>query len=200
MSTRSQTKRAAWPILLRTLAVMTLLGLTGHWAHAENPNAAAWQSVRAGEAFVMIRHALAPGTGDPPQFRIGDCATQRNLSDEGRAQARRIGLRLKENGISAARVMTSLWCRCRETAELLGLGRVEELPPLNSFFENRQDGPAQTRDLEAWLATQDGNRQPIVLVTHQVNITALTGIVPRSGGIVIARREPTGRIVVLAEL
>lgn len=177
--------------------VMGLIALPGQ-LHADE--ARLWAQVRAGEAFVMMRHALAPGYGDPDDFRIGDCATQRNLSDEGRAQARRIGERFRDNGIETARVLTSQWCRCRETAQLLGLGPVIELEPLNSFFENREAGPVQTQALEDWLREQPRGGEPIVLVTHQVNVTALTGIVPRSGGMVVARRESWGRITVLGEL
>ena len=90
-------------------------------------------------AVLLIRHALAPGVGDPDGFRLDDCATQRNLSDEGRRQARAIGDWLRARGIGQAHVYSSQWCRCLETAALLDLGPVTELPALNSFFERRQD-------------------------------------------------------------
>ena len=127
------------------------------------------------EATVAImRHALAPGTGDPPEFRLDACATQRNLDDRGRAQARAVGAAIRASGVKIDRVLTSQWCRCRETAELLDLGEVEEFPALNSFFEDRSTADAQTRELRAFLA---GLRpgETVMLVTHQVNITALTG-------------------------
>ena len=76
----------------------------------------------------MIRHAYAPGTGDPADFTIGDCTTQRNLDDQGREQARNIGAWLRERGINSARVYSSQWCRCLETAERMDLGTVVELP------------------------------------------------------------------------
>ncbi len=74
----------------------------------------------------MVRHAIAPGNGDPPNFNIGDCSTQRNLDDSGRTQARRIGRWLRSNGIKSARIYSSQWCRCLETAKLIDLGSVQE--------------------------------------------------------------------------
>ncbi len=143
------------------------------------------------DRLVLIRHATAPGTGDPPDFRLGDCATQRNLSDEGRAQAARIGARIREAGVTAAHVLSSQWCRCLQTAEALGLGPVEELPALNSFFGAREREAEQTAALLAWIAAADLSR-PAVLVTHQVNITALTRAPTSSGEMVILRRTAQG--------
>jgi broad specificity phosphatase PhoE len=147
----------------------------------------------------LLRHAIAPGTGDPLAFALGDCTTQRNLSDEGRDQAARIGARFSKNGIRTAAVFTSQWCRCRETAKLLRLGPVTELPVLNSFFRRRELREPQTRMLQEWLAGQDPER-PLVLVTHQVNITALTGVYPRSGELVIIRRTNSGEISVVGSI
>ncbi|MDJ0942800.1 MAG: histidine phosphatase family protein [Kiloniellales bacterium] len=160
---------------------------------------AAWAGLRSGGHVALIRHALAPGTGDPAAFRLGDCSTQRNLSDEGRAQAARIGARFRAEGIGSARVYSSQWCRCLETAELLALGPVEALLILNSFYERRENEDRQTRALEAWLAGQDHDR-PVVLITHQVNITALTGVFPSSGEMVVIRRSEDGRISVVGSI
>jgi hypothetical protein len=91
---------------------------------------------------LLIRHAEAPGTGDPEDFRLGECSTQRNLSKAGSDQARAVGDWLRDRGVERARVYSSQWCRCLETAELLDLGPVAELPGLNSFFDRPQDrGP-----------------------------------------------------------
>ena len=150
-----------------------------------------WHALRSGEHFALMRHAVAPGTGDPANFTIGQCATQRNLSGEGRDQARKIGERFRENKIDSARVFSSQWCRCLETAQLLDLGPVEELPALNSFFRRFERQASQTGALKQWLLQQDLSR-PLVLVTHQVNITALTGIYPASGELVIVRRTREG--------
>ncbi len=161
--------------------------------------AAAWKGLRSGGHVALIRHALAPGTGDPAAFTLDDCSTQRNLSDAGRAQAARIGARFRKEDIETARVFSSQWCRCLETAKLLALGPVEELPILNSFYERRENQTPQTRALEDWLAEQDLG-EPVVLVTHQVNITALTGVFPTSGEMVVIRRTEDGGIVVVGTI
>lgn len=154
---------------------------------------ALWDALRSGGHVALLRHAIAPGTGDPPEFTLGHCSTQRNLSDEGRDQAARIGARFRANGIRTARVFSSQWCRCLETARLLQLGPVIELPALNSFFRRYELREPQTRALQDWLAAQDLG-EPVVLVTHQVNITAVTNVYPSSGELVIIRRTETGEI------
>jgi broad specificity phosphatase PhoE len=131
---------------------------------------------------LILRHATAPGFGDPPQFRLGDCATQRNLDEAGRAQARALGARLRAAGLERAKVLSSQWCRCLETARLLGLGPVEPRPALNSFHgrpEERESKLAAVRKLLAALPRDGG---PVVLVTHQVTISGLTGRGVVSGG------------------
>ena len=115
------------------LLVLLLIG-SGK-ASTSQPIATTWQALQRGEAVALIRHAIAPGTGDPPGFLLRDCSTQRNLSKEGRIQARRIGDFFRAQGIKEALVYSSQWCRCLETARLLGFGPVQELPALNSFFE-----------------------------------------------------------------
>lgn len=156
---------------------------------------ALWSALRSGDHFALLRHAIAPGTGDPPQFTLDNCSTQRNLSDEGRKQAKEIGARFRANGIHEARVFSSQWCRCLETAKLLAIGQVRELPVLNSFFQYDARRDSQTRLLTEWLSGQDLG-QPVVLVTHQVNITALTNIYPGSGELVIVHRSKTGQFSV----
>lgn len=158
----------------------------------------AWSLLGRPGAIVLFRHANAPGTGDPPGFRLGDCSSQRNLDDRGRRQARAIGMAFRARGIAVGRVLSSQWCRARETAELaLGPGVIEE-PAFNSFFGDRAAEPARTAAAQAILL---GWRGPGVLAvfTHQVNITALAGIAPASGeGIVLEQRdgalEPAGRL------
>ena len=145
---------------------------------------ASWQAL-AGGAIVVFRHTLAPGTGDPANFTLGDCSTQRNLNDEGREQASRIGAALKQRGVEVGAVWASQWCRTMETAQLLGIGPVQETPAFNSFFADRREAQEQTALARRLLL---GWRGPgaLIVVTHQVNITALTDIVPRSGeGVVI---------------
>ncbi len=161
---------------------------------AEKDSSELWKNLPSGEHFVMIRHALAPGMGDPATFTINKCETQRNLSREGRDQARYIGELVRNNGISSAQVYSSQWCRCKDTAELLKLGTVKELPILNSFFQNYENEKPQTEALAQWLQKQDLST-PTVLVTHQVNITAFTGIYPSSGEMVIVHRQKNGDFV-----
>ncbi len=143
----------------------------------------------------VMRHALAPGTGDPADFAIGDCTTQRNLNEAGRSQARAIGAALSDGGVTFDSVLTSQWCRCRETAVLLGLGTPRDEPAINSFFRDfstREEQTAATRRILAALPAD----HTAMLVTHQVNITALTGVYPRSGEVVIVRLEADGTLAV----
>lgn len=141
---------------------------------------------------LLLRHANAPGFGDPPQFALGDCASQRNLDAAGRAQARRLGERLRALGVSKARVYSSQWCRARETAELLGLGPVEPLPTLNSFFERPQERQQIIGGLRAFLAAQPVDGGPLILVTHQVVVNSLTEASAPSAGGSLFRLNGTG--------
>jgi broad specificity phosphatase PhoE len=144
------------------------------------------QRLRAGGEVLLIRHAAAPGTGDPAGFRLGDCATQRNLSDTGREQARAIGDWLRDRGIERAHVYSSQWCRCLETAELLDLGPVVELPGLNSFYERPQDREPNLAAARDFLKGRPPRGELLILVTHQVTISALTGEFTASGHGVLA--------------
>jgi broad specificity phosphatase PhoE len=161
------------------LAVALLFGTAPGVSAAEET--ALWRALGSKGHVALLRHAIAPGTGDPSEFAIGDCSTQRNLSEEGRKQAAR------------------QWCRCLETARLLGLGPVTELPILNSFFQRPERRNRQTQALEAWLASQDLDG-PLVLVTHQVNITALTGVYPASGELVVIRPLENGKILAVGTI
>ena len=132
----------------------------------------------------IMRHALAPGSGDPGSFVLDDCATQRNLDARGRQQARAIGAAIRAAGATVDQVHTSQWCRCRDTARLLNLGPVEELPALNSFFRNPARADAQTAELRHFLASVPPG-ETVILVTHYVNIRALTGRGVASGEVVL---------------
>jgi phosphohistidine phosphatase SixA len=165
-----------------TLLAVTLL--TTEPAEADD---ALWAALAEGGHVALMRHARAPGTGDPDDFRLDDCSTQRNLDHVGRDQARRTGQAFRERGVTIGRVLSSQWCRCLETAELLALTEVEAFAPLNSFFGERTGEPEQTEAVRALLAEADADGPSLVMVTHQVNITALTGIYPRSGEIVVLR-------------
>ncbi len=148
----------------------------------------------------MLRHANAPGIGDPPHFKLGDCSTQRNLDAAGRAQAERLGERLAKAGIVSAKVYSSQWCRCLETAHLLMLGPVSELPALNSFYGRAQDRDAQLAALRTFVAGLPPRGPLVVLVTHQVAISAFTGEGVTSGGGVAFELNGTGAPRVLGEV
>lgn len=147
--------------------------------------------VRRGGVVLLMRHAATEGgAGDPPGFRLDDCATQRNLSEAGRAQARRVGARLRAMGAPIARVYTSPWCRCRETARL-AFGKAEDWEPLGSFFERPDqevDAAAHVRKriLGYSIRKPAGN---VVMVTHNVNIAALTQLSVAPAEIVVVRPD-----------
>ena len=172
---------------LITLLAMILLGTS---AFAEEGS---FQALRGGGHVLLLRHAIAPGFGDPAGFDLDDCATQRNLSEEGRQQARAIGERLRAEGLGDAAVYTSEWCRGRETAEEMALTEAQPHPGLNSFFQNREQRDeivAELRDLLGELA----NGPPAVLVTHGVNIRAVTGQGVRSGEGVVVQPDADGSV------
>ena len=138
-------------------------------------------AMKHGGHILMIRHAFAPGSGDPANFRIGDCSTQRNLDDRGRKQAKAIGKWLRLNGITSARIYSSQWCRCLETAKLLEMGSVTELPALNSFFELTQNREPNLKALRKFIAEQPSDGDLIILVTHFVTISAIANESVSSG-------------------
>ncbi|MCM8737346.1 histidine phosphatase family protein [Azospirillum sp. A1-3] len=168
--------------ILMTLSTAALLAA---------PMAAPAAALETAGLVVLMRHAEAPGTGDPPDFKLDDCATQRTLGDAGRAQATRIGERLRQLGVDQAQVLSSQWCRCLETARLLDLGPVKEMPALNSFFGRQEEEKDRTTQLRQFLADLPRDGKPVVLVTHQVTVTALTGIFPASGEAVLLRANGT---------
>lgn len=158
-----------------------------------------WAALDRPGSFALIRHATAPGTNDPPGFRLGDCSTQRNLSADGRAQAVRIGDLFRGNSIATAEVHSSQWCRCLDTASLMKLGEVRPQPLLNSYFQDRSREAGQIEALRRWIGQLD-LAKPTVFVTHQVVVTALSQIFPGSGEIVVMQRRSDGRLSVQGRL
>ncbi len=152
------------------------------------PTAADQRFARLSEPGIVaiMRHALAPGSGDSASFTLDDCATQRNLDARGREQAREIGAAIRSAGVTIDRVLSSQWCRCRDTGELLDLGPVEDLPALNSFFRNPASADPQTADLRRYLLSLPPG-ETVILVTHYVNIRALTGRPVASGEVVLLK-------------
>jgi len=183
--------------LLFLLAVFLLAPLPVSSAPADET---LWRTLKRADHFAIIRHALAPGYGDPDNFRIGDCATQRNLDDTGRRQARAIGERFRAEGIAAARVYSSQWCRCAETARLLALGPVEPLSALNSLHGRPGNEAPQMKALGAFLGSIPRKGPPVVLVSHQATMRALTGRGASSGEIIVFRLLPGGGVEVAGSI
>jgi hypothetical protein len=149
-----------------------------------------FKRMKSGGHILMIRHAYAPGSGDPGNFKIGDCATQRNLNDSGRSQARAIGDWLRSKGIKDAKVYSSQWCRCLETATLLGLGPVAELPALNSFYGKPQNREPTIKALRSFIATLPADGELIIFVTHFETILEIAGEGVSPGeGVVLKLKE-----------
>ena len=135
-------------------------------------------------SVLLIRHALAPGFGDPQNFDLNDCSTQRNLDGEGRRQAFRIGKKIKEAGIKFSKIYSSQWCRCLETAEYMNLGEITVEPGLNSFFQGIVPKDKTLHRLRKRLESVEAKQELVLMITHQVTITAVTGITVSSGGAV----------------
>ena len=151
-----------------------------------SPVKADWSPAKEGEKIILIRHALAPGGGDPKGFKLDDCKTQRNLNQIGINQSKKIGKLFQTNNIKIDQVLSSQWCRCKDTAKY-AFKKFEEFSALNSTFQPPHDKNAkkQIKELKDYIKNWNGNGSNLVLVTHYVIITSITDVAPRSGEIVI---------------
>lgn len=131
--------------------------------------------------LLLLRHANAPGTGDPANFKVSDCSTQRNLDGIGKSQSRQLGQDLQKLGVVPTKIWSSQWCRSMDTATLMNLGPVEPLPLLNSFFQNREVAPTQMRDLRDFIKSLDPKGGPYVMSSHQVVVSDIADIWVQSG-------------------
>jgi phosphohistidine phosphatase SixA len=162
-----------------------------------------WETLQDQDGIaVLYRHALAPGGGDPAGFDVDDCGTQRNLSADGRRQAVRMGKQLRERNVPVARVVSSPWCRARETAELMRVGDVDELKRLGSVFQASSATAAKRQRATERLLRRHAGRDGVLVVSfHQANIIDLTGIAPTSGeGIVVRYNRQRNDLEVLGRL
>jgi phosphohistidine phosphatase SixA len=153
--------------------------------------AAAWAALRAGGHVALIRHASTePGLGDPKGYRLDDCATQRNLSAPGREESRAIGERFRREGVTVGKVYTSPWCRCRDTATE-AFGKTEDWEALGSFFDEPHREPGLTERVKQRIGGYSTRRPrgTVVMVTHNVNIAALTKLSVGTGDIVVVRPD-----------
>ena len=153
--------------------------------------------LQSADHVLLMRHALAPGVGDPAHYTLDDCKTQRNLNEEGRKQSQAAGQWLRQQGVTTADVQSSAWCRCKDTAALLGFGGFTVEPTLNSFFDEMHKGKAQNQKLEKFVASRLNTKgsKALILVTHHVNIYEFTGENIGSGDMVLAKVDATGKMV-----
>jgi phosphohistidine phosphatase SixA len=187
--------RDATVIAMAPTAVLALALVVAAWASPARAADDLWALLRDGRQVVLLRHGTTtPGVGDPPGFRLDDCATQRNLTDAGREEARRIGAAFRAQRVPVGRVLSSPWCRCLETARL-AFGRAEPWPALANLF-GRQDRADAFRAAIA-EPPSDGT---LVLVSHGSTISAVTGVMPAMGEFLVVTPEGGGRFKVAGRI
>jgi phosphohistidine phosphatase SixA len=183
------------------LLLAALLATTLSPAPAQAKDLSIWDQLQGTNPkgyVLLMRHALAPGVGDPPNFKVNDCSTQRNLNDEGRAQASEMGQWLQRREIKILRVESSRWCRAKETAELLNLGTVRPNKNLDSLFqETNLESHPQTANIKKRIVSHRNTRGLLVLVGHFVNFQAVAQTSLESGEGVLVRATSTGEIKAL---
>jgi phosphohistidine phosphatase SixA len=174
--------------------IVTFLFLLSGLFIAQQAIASLANDLQDGQHVLLMRHADAPGYGDPAGYVISQCSTQRNLGDYGKKQAKAIGTWLSSQGIQKADVFSSPWCRCLDTANLLNKGPIKIEPSLSSFFDNMSLEKRQTKELEAFIKSElaKPSKAPLILVTHHVNIQAYTGKVVGVGDMVLVRVNKNG--------
>lgn len=181
-----------WLGRVATAALGILLVTTPALAADESKEA--WAALVDGGHVALIRHGNAPGPtlgqgGDPPGFRIGDCMTQRNLDETGRAQAKALGEAFRRHGVRVHRIQSSPWCRCMDTARLMAVGGVESSGALVPATDRNPHAPAALRALKEMVSNWRGPGT-LVLVTHGLTIRAMTGIVPGQAETVVLKPTP----------
>ena len=173
----------------RAILQFLLVGAVAPPARADE---AVWLLLQAGGHVVLLRHAVTdPGVGDPPGFQLGNCSTQRNLSEQGRGDARRLGEALRARRVPVAKVLSSPWCRCLETARLVFGQEAELQPALGNLFGRPEREAAQVAELRRLVSrpVAGGN---LFLVTHGSTTYALTGVSPGTGEMVILKPQQDG--------
>jgi broad specificity phosphatase PhoE len=181
-------------VVLRSMVFSTLLAAS--IGHASDE---AWRRIDAGGRVILMRHAVTtPGVGDPSGMRLDDCATQRNLTDQGRAHARAIGAAFRSRSLKPERVLSSPWCRCIETAQL-AFGGSQTEAALSNLFGRSENRDRQVEALRAVIAAHRSSGN-LVLVTHGSTIVALTGVSPDFGELVVVAPQPGGKFVVEGRL
>ena len=169
-----------------------------HGTGAAHAAASVWDALREPGAVVVVRHSYAPGAFDPPDAKLEDCSTQRNLDANGRAQARRIGEAFRQHGIDVGAVLSSPRCRCLDTARL-AFGRVEAWAPLQGALDDAALRRRQVAEIRQRMAAHRSG-PPLVLVTHGSVVTDLTGLSVQMGAFVVLRRAADGSHAVAGQL
>ena len=174
--------------------ITTLIFLLNFFCFVEQASASLENDLQDGEHVLLMRHADAPGYGDPAGYVIGQCSTQRNLGGYGKKQAKAIGIWLSKQGIQKAEVFSSPWCRCLDTANLLNIGPIKIEPSLGSFFDEMSLETKQTKALRKFIKNELAKQAkvPLILVTHHVNIQAYTGQVLGVGDMVLVKVDKNG--------
>ena len=155
------------------------------------------QKLQSSDYVLLMRHTLAPGVGDPANYSLEDCKTQRNLNAEGRAQAVFVGEWLKKQGVINAEVHSSVWCRCKDTAALLNFGGYKVEPALASFFEDMSKAKESNLKLQRFIASKIKSKgdKALIMVTHHVNILEFMGENIASGDMVLAKVNSKGELI-----
>jgi len=183
------------------LALVSVLALTLIPHNASAKSLAIWDSLQGTNPkgyVLLLRHALAPGVGDPENFRVDDCSTQRNLNDQGRQDARDIGQWIKRREVRILRIESSRWCRAKETAKLLGLGPVRLNKNLDSLFQDEDAlNDPQTANIRKRIVSHRNTSGLLIFVGHFVNISAVVGVGVESGEGVLVRANAQGQIKVM---
>jgi len=183
--------RVAWLAVL----LLAALGVAGTAAADDR----LWTLLKGGGQVVMIRHAITtPGVGDPPAMRLDDCKTQRNLTDAGRAHARRLGEAFRAHGVRVDRVLSSPWCRCLETARV-AFAASETWAPLGNLYGRPELRDEQVRQMQSTLSEPHAGGN-VVLVSHGSTISAVTGVSPDPAEMVIVTPQGGGRFAVAGRL
>lgn len=189
-------RRSALARVASAMAIALILLALPAAARASEP---LWAALKTGGQAILIRHAITtPGVGDPPGMRLDDCASQRNLTDAGRAHARRVGEAFRARGIVVDRLLTSPWCRCIETARL-AWGPAEVWTPLGNLYGRSERQAEQVREMRALVGERRAGGN-LVLVSHGSTISALTGVSPDPAEMVIVTPQGGGRFAVAGRL
>ena len=178
---------------MKKITLFALCLLTSVFSQASDLS----EKLKSPDYVLVMRHTRAPGIGDPANYTLENCKSQRNLSTEGRKQAVAVGDWLKKQGVQTAEVHTSAWCRCKDTAELLNFNGFKVEPSLASFFDEMELAKARTQDLQKFLAKKTGTKgeKALIVVTHHVNIFEFMGENIASGDMVLAKVDASGKML-----